>query len=125
MKADRPVYLNLWRIRLPLPGIISILHRVSGVVIFLSLPILLYLLTHSLRSPDSFKQLLNMISSPMMKIVLWIVVSAFSLHFFAGIRHIIMDTGVGESLRGGRALAAIVAIASAVAIILTGVWLWR
>lgn len=125
MKANRPVYLNLWRIRLPLPGMISILHRVSGIVIFLSLPILLYLLSHSLRSQDSFNQSLNLISDPFIKIVLWIIISAFFIHFFAGVRHIIMDIGFGESLRGGRVLAGIVAIVSAVTVILTGVWLWQ
>ncbi len=125
MKANRPVYLNLGRIRFPLPAIISILHRTSGVIIFLSLPILLYLLAHSLESQTSFDYLLNNLANPFLKIVLWIAVSAIFFHFFAGIRHLIMDMGIGESLRGGRISAAIVAIASALVIIFTGAWLWQ
>jgi succinate dehydrogenase / fumarate reductase, cytochrome b subunit len=124
VKATRPVYLNLWRIRFPLPAIISILHRVSGIVIFLGLAILLYLLSLSLGSQDSFNYLKRLTSNSLVKLVLWIVSSAVIFHFLAGVRHIIMDLGAGESLRGGRLLAASVAIVSAIAIILMGVWIW-
>jgi len=124
MKQARPVYLNLWRIRLPIPGIVSILHRISGVIIFLGLPYLLYLLNLSLHSPETFNQLSMQLSNPGQKLWLWIILSAVAWHFFAGIRHLLMDAGVGESLRGGRAGAWIVIVLSAIVIILLGIGIW-
>lgn len=124
MKATRPVYLNLWRIKFPMPAIVSILHRISGVVIFLGLPFLLYLLNKSLISQESFDHLAKQMSNPGMKWLLWIILSAFVGHFLAGIRHLVMDTGFGESLRGGRISAFLVFILSLMIIIGLGIWIW-
>lgn len=123
MKA-RPVYLNLCRIRLPLPAIVSILHRISGVIIFLGLPLLLYLLSQSLGSQDSFDRLSVILAKPIMKLLVWIILAATTGHFLAGIRHLLMDMGIGESLRGGRTSAYTVVIVTAVAVILLGMWIW-
>lgn len=122
--SNRPVYLNLWRIKFPLPAIISILHRIAGVVTFLGLPVLLYLLSQSLKSPNSFHHLLKSLSNPGMKCVMWIILSALSGHFFAGVRHLLMDMGFGESLKAGRFSAFIVAAVTATVIVLLGFWLW-
>lgn len=125
MKASqRPVFLNLWRIKFPIPAIISILHRISGVVIFIGLPLLLYILAQSLHSQDSFEQLSTLLANPGMKFLLWIICSATATHFLAGVRHLLMDCGVGEGLRGARSSAYVVIFLSAVAIILLGVWIW-
>jgi succinate dehydrogenase / fumarate reductase, cytochrome b subunit len=124
VKVTRPVYLNLWRIKFPLPAIISILHRVSGVVIFLGLPILLYLLSQSLVSQDSFDQVSAAVANPFLKLLIWIIMSAFAIHFFAGIRHLLMDIGWGESLPAGRRSARIVAVLVVLTIILLGIWIW-
>lgn len=125
MKASqRPVFLNLWRIKFPMPAIISILHRISGVVIFLGLPLLLYLLSQSLNSQDSFDHLITLTATPGMKWALWIVCAAVIVHFLAGIRHLFMDIGWGESLYVARRSAYVVATAAALIIILLGVWIW-
>ncbi len=124
MKAARPVYLNLLRIKLPIPGIVSILHRVSGVVIFLGLPFLLYILHHSLISQNSFDHLKQVLAMPGNKFILWVVLAAVVWHVLAGIRHLLMDVGVGESLTAARMTAWLVAIISFGLILLLGVWLW-
>lgn len=124
MRASRPVFLNLLRIRLPIPGIVSIFHRISGVVIFLGLPLLLYLLHQSLQSQERFDQLLNTVAHPEMKLILWILLAAITWHVLAGIRHLLMDMGIAESLKGGRASAIMVMILSGLIILLLGVWLW-
>ncbi len=124
MKAARPVYLNLLRIKLPIPGIVSILHRVSGVVIFLGLPFLLYILHHSLISQNSFDHLQQVLAMPGNKFILWVVLAAVIWHVLAGIRHLLMDVGVGESLTAARMTAWFVAVISLGLILLLGVWLW-
>lgn len=124
MKAYRPVYLNILRIRLPIPGIVSILHRMSGVVIFLGLPLLLYLLHRSLISQESFDQLTMTLARPELKWVLWAILAAVTWHVIAGIRHLLMDMGFGESLKAGRVSGLIVILLSGVIILLLGMWLW-
>lgn len=124
MKSKRPVYLNLLQIQFPAPAIISILHRASGVVLFLMLPLLLWLLSRSLASSDSFNRLHQSLMHPLLKLVIWTTLSALLYHLLAGIRHLLMDAGIGESLKGGRFTAYTVAIISAIGIILLGVWLW-
>ena len=65
---QRPVYLNLVRIRLPLPGIVSILHRISGAVLFfVGLPLLLVALQRSLGSPEAFHGLRAALATPLAK----------------------------------------------------------
>lgn len=124
MKAYRPVYLNILRIRLPIPGIVSILHRVSGVVIFLGLPLLLYLLHYSLISQESFDRLTTILEWPELKLILWVILSAVTWHVIAGIRHLLMDMGFAETLKGGRISGLIVIVLSAAIILLLGMWLW-
>ena len=70
MRKQRPKFLALNEIRLPLPGIVSILHRVSGVGLFLMLPFLLYLLDRSLGSPESFAAYKSVVGNPLVKLLL-------------------------------------------------------
>jgi len=95
-KVERPVHLDLTRMTFPPMAIVSILHRISGVLLFLLLPFALYLLHHSLSSQDSFDQLQHQLHSPMMKLLSWILISSVAFHFFAGLRHMVMDCGIGE-----------------------------
>tara|TARA_Y100000780_G_scaffold220906_1_gene228625 strand:+ start:108 stop:485 length:378 start_codon:yes stop_codon:yes gene_type:complete len=121
----RPVNLDLSTIKFPVTAIASITHRVTGVAIFLALPILLWMLDRSLASPESFADLKElMMTSLLVKLVVWGILSVLLYHLVAGIRHLIMDTGVGESLEGGRRGAKLAFIISAVLILLTGVWIW-
>lgn len=124
MKATRPVYINLWRIQFPVTAVVSVLHRISGIVIFFSLPFFLYLLQQSLVSQDSFDQLTVFLSHAGVKLITWIALSAVAWHFIAGVRHLLMDMGYGEELKPGRASAYAVFIITAIIVILLGIALW-
>src|SRR5260370_7964460 len=87
----RPVYLNLVRIRLPLPGIVSILHRLSGAALYLiGLPLLLFGVQRSLASPEAFDSFRAALSNPLAKIVLIGLISAYLPHFFAGLHFLLL-----------------------------------
>ncbi|MEQ3637653.1 succinate dehydrogenase, cytochrome b556 subunit [Alcanivorax sp.] len=125
MNDKRPVNLDLSTIKFPVTAIASITHRVTGVAIFLALPILLWMLDRSLASPESFADLKElMMTSLLVKLVVWAILSVLLYHLVAGIRHLIMDIGVGESLEGGRRGAKLTYIISAVLILLVGGWIW-
>ncbi len=124
MQKQRPKNLNLFTIRFPIPAIASILHRLSGFLLFLIIPLILWGLYLSLDSQQSFDDLRELFTTPWSKFLIWVSLSAFVYHFIAGIRHLLMDIGIGESLKIGK-LSAILTIAlAAIAIILIGVWLW-
>lgn len=125
MNTQRPINLNLWRLRFPVMAIASILHRISGVIIFLCLPLLLYLLQQSLISQGKFDSVTQFIANPLIRIILWVALSALLYHLFAGIRHLLMDLGFGESLSAGRATAYLVIVLAIITSILSGVWLWQ
>lgn len=124
MTKQRPKNLNLLTIRFPIPAIVSILHRISGLILFLLIPLMLWGLHLSLSSPDDFDNLHLFLSSPLMKFLIWGSLSAFIYHFFAGIRHLLMDIHVGDELKSGRLSAMLTLTISVVFIILAGIWLW-
>lgn len=127
MKAvnkNRPVNLDLKTIKLPLPALVSILHRASGVLIFLSIPILLGILSCSLESEASFNELKDTLDGFFVTMVVWGVVGALLYHIVAGVKHLFMDFGIGETLEGGLRGARITILLSVVLIIFMGVWLW-
>ena len=120
----RPVNLDLTTIKFPVTAIASITHRISGVVLFLALPILLWMLDRSLASPEGFTDMQALASGALAKLVLWGILAALIYHLVAGIRHLFMDVGIGESLEGGRRGAFTVFAVSIVLILLAGVWVW-
>lgn len=120
----RPMNLNLWTLKFPPMAIVSIFHRISGVIIFLLLPFMLYLLQLSLKSSASFDDCLMMLSMIEYKFLVWVFLAAFFYHLIAGIRHLMMDLGFGESLNAGRISAILVMLLGVVMTILVGVWLW-
>ena len=124
MNEKRPVNLDLSTIKFPVTAIASITHRITGVAIFLALPILLWMLDRSLASPESFDELKELMTSPLPKLVVLGILSVLLYHLVAGIRHLFMDAGVGETLEGGRNGAKLVFVISAVLIVLVGGWLW-
>ena len=124
MNDKRPVNLDLSTIKFPVTALASITHRVTGVAIFLALPILLWMLDRSLASPESFADLKELMTSPLVKLVVWAILAVLLYHLVAGIRHLVMDAGVGESLEGGRRGAKLVFIISVVLILLVGGWIW-
>jgi len=124
VKKQRPKNLNLFTIRFPIPAIASILHRISGFILFLLIPFILWGFYLSLTSAQSFNDLHQILITPWVKLVIWCSLSAFLYHFIAGIRHLLMDIGMGEELKSGKLSAIFTIIIAAVLIILTGIWLW-
>jgi len=109
---------------LPLPGITSLLHRISGVLLFAGVAVLLYMLQSSLVSQEGFDGVKECLQAPIAKLVVWVIVSGLLYHFVAGIKHLLMDAGIGESLEGAKAGATITLVLSAVSIALAGFWIW-
>ena len=125
MTRPRPVYLNLVRIRLPLPGIVSFLHRVSGAALFLiGVPLLLTGLQASLASQEAYDRFVAAISTPMAKIVLIGLVWAYLHHFCAGIRFLLLDIHQGIELKPARQSSVIVIVASLALTLIVGARLW-
>jgi succinate dehydrogenase cytochrome b subunit len=95
MTDQRPVYLNLVKIRLPLPGIVSFAHRITGVILFLSLPFAVYLLDLSVESKQSFAEVQQILKQPVMLFVQILLLWSLAHHFFAGIRFLLIDAEIG------------------------------
>jgi len=121
----RPVNLDIGSIRLPITAYVSILHRVSGVVLLVLAGVGLWMLDLSLSSEAGFAALQGALTGFWVKLVLWALIAALAYHLTAGIRHLVMDMGIGETLRGGVLGARLVLVISVVLTILAGVWLWR
>ena len=102
MNKKRPKHLALHLIKLPLAGYVSILHRVSGAIIFLSLPLLLWVLQASLRSIETYTRLMEILQHPLSKLVCIGLVWAFLHHFCAGIRYLAIDLHRASSLARAR-----------------------
>jgi len=124
VNSQRPVNLDLRTIKLPITAYTSILHRISGVILFVGIVLVLYALDKSLASEEGFAEVQACLASPVAKLVIWGLLSALLYHLVAGIRHLIMDLGVGESLEGGKLGSKIVIAVSVVIIVLAGVWVW-
>jgi succinate dehydrogenase / fumarate reductase cytochrome b subunit len=124
MTKPRPVYLDLVRIRQPLPGVVSILHRVSGAALFLvGIPLLLLGLRSSLASPEAFLRLEAVFSQPLVKLVLIGLIWAYLHHFF-GIRFLLLDVQLGIELAPARRSSVAVLAASLALTVIIGVRLW-
>jgi succinate dehydrogenase cytochrome b subunit len=121
---QRPKNLNLFTIRFPIPAIASILHRLSGFILFLLIPLMLWALQSSLTSMQHFDHIHEILMTPSLKFIIWCCLSAFIYHFIAGIRHLLMDVHIGEELKSGRITAILTIIISVLFMILTGIWLW-
>jgi succinate dehydrogenase / fumarate reductase cytochrome b subunit len=99
-KKERPEFRNihvteLSNYRMPLASIVSILHRISGFLMFALLPFVLYLLQNSLRSEISFAYYQGFVSYPLVKLIILALVWGYMHHFCAGVRHLVMDTHIG------------------------------
>jgi succinate dehydrogenase / fumarate reductase, cytochrome b subunit len=120
VKKPRPEYRNigigqiLTAYRLPLAGRVSILHRVSGALLFLFLPFLLYLFDQSLTSELSFEVFQAFFSNVVVKLITLVLAWAFLFHFCAGLRHLVMDLHHAVSKEGGRQSSVVVLVVSSV-----------
>ena len=102
-QSRRPKYLNLVKIKQPLPAIVSILHRISGVLLFFpGLPLLLYSFQQVLESPESYAQFQSVVTNPVIKCGFIFFLWALVHHICAGIRHLALDLHLGSTLEGSR-----------------------
>lgn len=124
MNNKRPKHLALHQIKLPLPGIVSILHRVSGLLLFFALPILLLMLHYSLRSIETYTRLLGVLAHPLAKLLLLGLLWAFLHHFCAGLRYLAIDMHYGSKLAQARNSSKMVLAVSIVLTVWMGVRLW-
>ncbi len=117
---QRPVFLNLTKIRLPVTGIVSIFHRITGVLLAISIPLLIYLFDLSLRSPQGFAEVQALLQLPLLKVMLTAAAWALGHHMIAGVRFLLIDLDIGVTrsvarqtawlTHGGAAIILVIAI---------------
>ena len=123
-KQKRPKFLNLLQIRLPVTGVNSIAHRVSGALLFLAIPGFIYLFNLSLKDAQTFAQYTQIIHGVNFKLILTILAWAMGHHLLAGIRFLLTDIDVGTSLPVSKRFAWVVNIAGIVVFIFVGYGIW-
>ena len=127
MKSNRPVNLSMGQVlevNLKSPvAIASILHRLSGAIVFLLVPVLLWILDKSLSSPEGFAQVQEIMNGFVVRFIVWVFVAGLIFHFVAGVKHLLADVGVVEELESGRLASTIALILSAIGIVAAFVWI--
>jgi len=121
---NRPKHLALHKIKLPISGYVSILHRISGALLFLALPLLLLLLDQSLRSIETYTNLTENLAHPVLKLMLLGLLWAFLHHFCAGLRYLAIDLHLLPSLAAARASSRWVLAVSLTLTVVLGAKLW-
>lgn len=106
----------------PITALSSILHRATGVILFIGIGFGLYALDMSLSSEEGFESLKGMMTSPFGQFVSWGLLSALGYHLVAGIKHLFMDFGMGETLEGSKFAARLTLFFSIVLAVLAGIW---
>ena len=124
LTKQRPKFLNLAEIKQPVPAVASILHRISGVGLFLMLPLLIWLLDLSLKSQDTYQAFVAVTGHPLMKLLLIGLLWAFFHHFCMGLRILLIDMHIGVEKAKARASAKAVLIVSLGLTLILGVKLW-
>lgn len=124
MKTERPVYLSLTSFRWPFAAIASITHRITGVLLFVAIAYLLWLLSLALESPAGFAEASDALATPLPRLILLAVLAALAYHIFAGIKHLVMDFHFWDSLEAGRRSSVAVFVLTGITIVLAGAWLW-
>ena len=123
-KKQRPVWFNLSPVNLPLPGLVSIVHRVSGILLFVGIVWFLFLLDMSLTSPLGYAHFTNYMAHPLVKLVMFTLLWAYMHHFCAGVRYLLMDIHVGVKLPAARTSSFAVFAVSIILTLILGVRLW-
>jgi len=121
----RPVYLDLPRIRQPIPAITSILHRISGALLFvIGVPALLWGVQSSLASPETYDAFRAFMARPLVKVVALVLMWAYFHHLLAGLRHLLMDVDVGLDLKPARQTATAATVAALLLTLVVAVRIW-
>ena len=100
------------------------MHRISGVFIFLGVALILYLLDLSLQSEEGFADVTGLLDHFLVKFLSWAVLAGLLFHLIAGLKHLLLDMGIGESVAGALLGARLTLLLSAIAMIIAGVWIW-
>ena len=124
IKKTRPIWYNLSPANLPVPGLVSILHRVSGLLLALALVWLLYLLELSLSSEAGYRHFIDYVSHPLAKLGILVLLWSFFHHFCAGIRYLLLDLRIGIDLAGARRSSVVVFVVSIGLTVIVGAKLW-
>jgi len=123
-REGRPVFLNLFQIRLPIPGVVSIIHRITGVLLFLAIPLFLYIFQRSLQGQAGYADALAILSHPLVMLITLVLVWSLLHHWLAGIRYLLLDVDVGiERMAARRSAWVVLFLAPVLTIIVLGV-LW-
>ncbi|MFY9972840.1 MAG: succinate dehydrogenase, cytochrome b556 subunit [Chromatiaceae bacterium] len=119
MQSNRPVFLDLWRIKLPATGIVSILHRISGVLMVLAIPAAAILLHLALSGPEGFQAAAGFLGNGLVRLALLVLAWSLLHHLFAGLRYLLLDLGIGLDRAVARQ-SAWTTILSALAVLVIG-----
>lgn len=122
--SRRPVFLNLTKIQMPVGALTSILHRITGVILAVSVPAAVYLFGLSTRDEHGFGQVINLFAQLSFKVAAVIVVWALAHHLLNGVRHMLTDLGVGSRLRVARGSAWLVNLTGIVVALLAAWTMW-
>ncbi|URJ24737.1 succinate dehydrogenase, cytochrome b556 subunit [Candidatus Blochmanniella camponoti] len=126
-KNQRPIYLNIRTIRFPITAIASILHRISGILLFITIGPILWMLKLSLSSNNEFCKIHRflLMNHYIFQFMFWIVTILLSYHIFAGIRQILMDFGcLNQTLLIGKISAKIIFVLTILLSIFIGILIW-
>jgi succinate dehydrogenase / fumarate reductase cytochrome b subunit len=124
VKKQRPVNLELNTISFPASAIASILHRVSGVIMFFAMGIFMWAFSTSLSSPEGFEAVKECLDSFIAKFIIWGSLTALIYHMIGGFRHLVMDLGYWEELESGNTSAKVAMVLTIILSVLVGVQLW-
>jgi succinate dehydrogenase / fumarate reductase cytochrome b subunit len=119
----RPVFLNLLQIKLPVTGVVSIAHRISGMLLFISLPVVLYLLGLSLSGEAGFQQAVAILQGLPLRLLALLVIWALLHHLLAGLRFLLIDLDIGVHKISARASAFSVIVGGVVLTLVAGLLL--
>ena len=123
-KPKRPKFLNLFAIHLPVTGVTSFAHRVSGALMFVAIPGLIYLFGLSLRDAQGFANAQALVDSLWVKAVVTVLAWSLCHHLLAGIRFLLLDVDIGAALPAARATAWLVNLAGVLGFVLLAYKIW-
>ena len=124
MKSKRPVYLNLFQFSWPFAAMASITHRLTGALLFFALIGLLYVLDLALASPAGFAEAGALLATPLAKLLVLLLLAALTYHLIAGIKHMLLDFHVGDTIGAAKMGSIAVFVLTAVVVAALGAWIW-
>lgn len=99
---SKHIYLNLFLIDFPITAIASIVHRITGLVLFIFIPLILYFFKLSIESESSYILIVSLINKLYIRVFLSVILFSFFYHLIFGIKHIVMDLGFFDGKVSGK-----------------------